>query len=346
MTEQLSILTTEGREKKLSQLGDSLEKLYAVIDWESFRPALKAAVNRSTRAKGGRPPYDEVFMFKILILQRIYNLSDDQTEYQINDRISFMRFLNLDLHSTVPDAKTIWLFRETLANAGAAEKLFKQFGEMLEKQGLITHTGSIVDASFVDAPKPHITNEERETLKSGEIPQEWQGQDKKHKNKLRQMDTDGRFGMKYNQTHFGYKETIKVDAESKLINNYEVTPANVEDNQSFVELLDENDKLLYGDKGYVGKNFEEQFPPNVKSMILEKAQKNKPLTEEQKESNRIKSKVRARVEHVFGFMTNSLHGMTIRSKGMKRARFSIGIMSLIYNFYRYALLKRPEPTKG
>ena len=111
-------------------------------------------------------------MFKILILQRIYNLSDDQTEFQINDRITFMRFLDLNLHSTVPDAKTIWLFRETLVKAAAADKLFKQFGEMLENKGLITRAGSIVDASFVDAPKPHITNEQRETLKRGEIPQE------------------------------------------------------------------------------------------------------------------------------------------------------------------------------
>ena len=341
---QIGIFTTEKREKKLSELGDSLEKLSTAIDWEAFRPTLTAAIGHSPRLKGGRKPYDEVMMFKILVLQRVYNLSDDQAEYQINDRISFMRFLDLDMHNTVPDAKTIWLFRETLVKANAAETLFKQFGEMLEAKGLITHTGSIVDASFVDAPKPKITKEQKEQLKAGKLPEEWQGEDKKHK--VRQMDKDGRFGMKYRKCHFGYKETVKVDADSKLIDAFAVTAANVEDNRSFLDLLDEKDRLLYGDKGYYGKNLEAQFPANIISMILEKGQNGHPLTEEQKESNRIKSKVRVRVEHVFAFMKNSLHGMSIRSKGMSRARFGIGLMSLVYNIYRYAFLKRTIPTAG
>lgn len=339
--EQLGIFTTMNREKRLSSLGDSLEKLNKAIDWEMFRPILTEAIAHSPRTKGGRKPYDEVLMFKILVLQRIYNLSDDQTEYQINDRISFMRFLNLSLSDRVPDAKTIWLFRETLTKANAMENLFILFARMLERKGLITHTGSIVDASFVDTPKPHLPESDLKEIKENRLPESLQGEDKKHRRS--QIDTDGRFGKKYGKSHFGYKETVKADAESKLIVNYEVTPANVEDNQSFVCLLDEKDRLLYGDKGYVGKNFEAQFPPNVRSMILEKAQINRPLTPAQIEFNRLKSKVRVRVEHIFGFMTKALHGMTIRSKGMQRARCNIGLLNLVYNLFRYELLLRTKP---
>ena len=342
--EQISMFTAIKREEKLSRLGDCLEKLNGVIDWESFRPALAEAMARSPRLKGGRRPYDDVLMFKILILQRIFNLSDDQTEYQINDRISFMRFLDISVHDTVPDAKTIWLYRETLAKKGMAKKLFEQFNEMLEAHGLITHTGSIVDASFVDMPKTGLKRAEMEIVKEGELPEKLQGEE--HKAARSQFDADARFGKKYGETHYGYKDSVKVDVDSKLIVNYSIVAANVEDCKAFIELLDDKDRLLYGDKGYYGKSLEAQFPPNVKSMILDKALVNHPLTEEQKESNRQKSKVRARVEHVFGYMKKALHGMTIRSKSKTRARFGISLLNLTYNLFRYAFLKRTQPTAG
>ena len=125
-------------------------------------------------------------MFKVLVLQRIYNLSDDQTEYQINDRMSFMRFLGLGLEDRVPDAKTIWLFRNTLAQTDAARKLFELFGKQLQDAHLVTRTGTIVDATFVDAPHPRTTREEREYIKRGETPEEWKKPE--NKNSLRQKD--------------------------------------------------------------------------------------------------------------------------------------------------------------
>jgi transposase, IS5 family len=111
----------------LSAAGDPLDRLGGVIEFELFRPWLLAALRRSDRSRGGRPPYDAVLMFKILVLQALYNLSDDQAEYQIRDRLSFMRFLGLGLCDQVPDAKTIWLFRELLVRAGAMEGLFARF---------------------------------------------------------------------------------------------------------------------------------------------------------------------------------------------------------------------------
>lgn len=178
-----SIFDEEIRLAKLSALGDSLVKLNSVIEWEMFRPMLRQVFKKESKGAGGRPPFDCVLMFKVLILQRIYNLSDDQTEFQINDRMSFMRFLGLGLEDKVPDAKTIWLFRDTLVKANVMHEMFDLFAEQLQAAHLITHTGTIVDATFVDAPKPRINREEREELKKGNIPEEWKKPE--NKNKLR-----------------------------------------------------------------------------------------------------------------------------------------------------------------
>ncbi len=155
----LNFFAEEDRLAKLSKLGDQLEKLNCVMDWKTFEPSLKGVFAKETKGAGGRPPYDYVMMFKILILQRIYNISDDQTEFQINDRMSFMRFLGLALGEAVPDAKTIWNFKNELANAGVMESLFALFTQELETRGLVTHKGTIVDATFVDAPKQRNTRE-------------------------------------------------------------------------------------------------------------------------------------------------------------------------------------------
>src|SRR6516162_6806630 len=135
MTGQPDFLSQDERLQALSAAGDLLERLAAVVDFEGFGSDLMAALSRSDRAKGGRPPYDPVLMFKVLVLPTLYTLSDDQTEYQLKDRLSFMRFVGLALHDPVPDAKTVWLFREQLARAGAAEQLFARFDTLLREKG-------------------------------------------------------------------------------------------------------------------------------------------------------------------------------------------------------------------
>ena len=124
----------EDRLRVLSKLGDSLEKLNEKINWEIFKPILKKALNKEAKGLGGRPAYDYVLMFKIIILQRLYNISDDQTEYQINDRLSFMRFLGLELKDKVPDAKTIWLFKEKLIEARISKRLFEKFEKEIKEE--------------------------------------------------------------------------------------------------------------------------------------------------------------------------------------------------------------------
>ena len=334
---QFNLFAEETQLERLSKLGDSLERL-KIIDFESFRPTLTDGLKKERKSRAGRPPCDNVMMFKVLILQRLFNLSDDQTEYQITDRISFQRFLGLSLGEKVPDAKTIWLFRNTLAEAGIVDALFSQFNQMLEERGIITHKGTIVDATFVDAPRQRNSRDENKQIKNGEIPEEWENEP----HKMAQKDTDARWTKKGNETHFGYKDHVKVDADSKLVTDYAVTPANVHDSNEFEAFFNETDEAAYADSAYVGK----ELPEHVRNEVCEKGYRNKPLTDEQKENNRRKSKIRSRIEHVFGFMTMSMHGLTVRTIGLRRAAFNIGLTNLVYNLCRYSILQRKEASVG
>lgn len=235
---------------------------------------------RERKSNSGRPPYDCILLFKTIVLQRLYNLSDDQTEYQINDRMSFIKFLGLGLDDKVPDAKTIWLFKDSLTKAGIVEQLFSQFNQMLEDRGFITHKGTIVGATFVDAPRQRNSRDENRKIKNGEIPEEWE----KMPYKKLQKDTDARWTKKGNETHYGYKDHVKVDSESKLILDYAVTPANVHDSNEFEMFFNEKDRVSYADSAYAGK----KLPKQVRNEICEKGYLNTPLTKEQKEDNRRK----------------------------------------------------------
>jgi IS5 family transposase len=319
------------RLSKLSELGDPLERLKKGVDFEFFRELLEIRLTKEAKGKGGRPPYDYVLMFKILILQRYYNLSDDQTEYQINDRMSFMRFLDLTIADDIPDSKTIWNFTERLTDLELVKELFDLFGSQLERLGLIVNEGKIIDASFVEAPRQRNGKDKNKQIKEGKGDQLWKGQP----NKKRQKDIDARWTKKNFQNYYGYKNHAKVDAKSKLIDTYQVTDASVHDSQTVDILLNEKDKgqELYADSAYVGQQ-ETLDKYHVKNQIHEKGYKNNPLTEEQIVSNTGKSRTRVRVEHVFGFMENSMGSMFFRKIGIKRAEASVGLMNLTYNMFR------------
>lgn len=335
---QLSLFDTEKRYEKITELGDPLEKLDKIMDWEMFREKLTKVCQKEDYTKGGRPPIDVIIKFKASVLRRIYNLSFDQIEYQINDRLSFMRFIGIGLNDKVLDSRTIWDFENTLAENQVIEELFCMFDEKLESEGLITHKGTIIDATFVDVPRQRNSRDDNKTIKEGETPEEW----KKPENaaKLAQKDTDARWAKKNHETHFGYKDHVKCDADSKLITDYEVTDAALHDSQRCTQFLGETDEAVYADSAYSSKEIANNLPEGCKNQICEKGSRGHPLTEEQKESNRQKSKIRCRIEHIFGYMTGSFHGINIRSIGMIRARFNIGMMNLIYNLCRYEFLKR------
>jgi IS5 family transposase len=345
MKHQFGFFDESNRLRRLSGMGDPLEKISQVVDFEMFRPLLNGVFKREGKGQGGRPAFDHILMFKILLLQQWYCMADDKTEYQINDRLSFQRFLGLTLGSKVPDAKTIWAFRESLGKNGAEKTLFSLFAEQMEHKGIITRSGSIVDASFVEAPRQRNNRDENERIKSGEIPEEW----KESPHKLRQKDIDAHWTKKNNEKHYGYKNHVKVDKTSKLIVTYSVTDASVHDSREIVGLVEEQDQELYADSAYVGRELHKEIckkNKNIKLKIHEKGYRNHPLTEEQKNSNREKSRIRARVEHVFGHMTQSMSGLIVRSIGKYRASCVVGLQNLAYNLSRYRYIRLSVGVKS
>ena len=327
----------ENRLAKLTKKKDPLVKLSLMIKWEKFRPIIERAMKKETRGYGGRPPYDYIMMFKVLILQRLYNVSDGQMEFQINDRLTFMRFLGLSVGDNIPDQNTIWLFRETLVNKGVIEKLFNKFEGILEQEGFLLKEGSIIDATIVEAPKQRNSRQENDQIKQGEIPEGWENKP----NMLRQKDTDARWLTKNSERHYGYKNHVKICRKSKLISGYKVTDASVHDSQAVKDILDKSDSHheLYADSAYSGQKIAALLgKKKIRNRIHEKGYSNTPLTAAQWESNRKKSRIRARIEHVFGYMTNSMKGIYLRTIGKKRANGVIGLMNLTYNMNRYLQL--------
>ncbi len=333
-----SLFSEQFRLDKLSKQGDPLERLDKVVEWEYFRDTIEK-INKKKMVNAGPKPYDPLLMFKILILQRYYNLSDAQIEYQILDRLTFCRFLGLSLNDKVPDEKTVWDFRNRLIEKGIEKDLFEKFTALLETHGLIAHEGKIIDASFVEAPRQRNSREKNKEIKAGKTPSEWDEQP----NKKRQKDVDARWTKKNNQTHFGYKDHAKVDNKHKFIDTYTTTAASVHDSQALDDLLTEKDEgqNLWADSAYTGEEQENTIRKyKVNNKVHEKGYKNRPLTQAQKESNTEKSKIRARVEHVFGFMEQSMNKLYINSVGIKRAMGFVGLVNLTYNLFRYEQVTR------
>lgn len=317
--------------------GNPLSRLDAVIDWERFRPLLEAALAKPARGPGGPRPNDPLKLFKALLVQRFYNLSDEQTEYQINDRLSFQQFIGWTLADKIPDANTLWDFREALVAAGAFEKLFALFDEQLHARGLLAQPGKLVDASFVDVPRQRNSREENATIKNGAVPESWEEQPSKQ----RQKDVDARWTKKNAEVHYGYKNHVKADAQSKLIEKYAVTEASVHDSQMLEPLVEPTDGAVYADSAYRSVETEALLAQqHVTSQIHERAYRNRPLTDAQKETNRQKSRIRVRIEHVFGYMSQSMKGFYLRYIGKRRNAAAIGMINLIYNLARYEQIVR------
>jgi IS5 family transposase len=276
-------------------------------------------------------------MFKVLVLQALYNLADEQTEYQILDRLSFMKFLGLELHDDVPDARTIWLFRETLIAAAAVEKLFGRFDAMLEAEGFQASGGQIIDATFVEAPRQRNGRDANAKIKKGEVPAEWSDKKKAHK------DTDARWTKKNSVAFYGYKNHVNIDRKNKLIRKYKVTDASVHDSQELDKLLDpRNDsQATWADSAYRSDQQEARLKATgCASNIHERAYRNKPLTPEQEAANTERSRVRVRVEHVFGHIETAMNGCYVRTIGKARAQAKIGLENIAYNISRFTFLMR------
>ena len=346
------LFDVDARLAEISAKGDGLERVAAVVDFELFRSTLEAAALRRDRSRGGRPPFDHVPMFKVLILQAMHSLSDERAEFLIKDRLSFMRFLGLRLADPGPDANTIWTFREALKKAGAIDDLFKRFDDVLRASGYLAMSGQIVDATIVAAPKQRNTIEEKKALKEGRIPDGWE----QNRARLAQKDKDARWTVKYTKAKpnedgslppvnlaipaFGYKNHIAVDLAYGLIRKWTATHAAAHDGARLEEVLDRSNTAseVWADKAYRSAKNETMLSHRwFVSRIHRKKPKGKPMPERTRISNARKSKVRSAAEHVFAHQKGPM-GLVVRTVGIARARVKIGISNLAYNMRRFVWL--------
>ena len=345
MRGQTGFWDVEERYARLSEAGDPLEKLDAVVPWEVFRKPLIKALKRSDGARGGRPPFEPVLMFKIMVLQALYGLSDDQAEFQIQDRLSFMRFLGLGLGDKVPDAKTVWLFREQLGSARAIENLFARFDKHLEKAGYLAMGGQIVDATIVAAPRQRNNDGEKADIKAGKVPEEWEAKPAK----LRQKDRDARWTVKFSKAKpdaegkitqrdiavpaFGYKNHASIDRRHGFIRGYAVTSASAYDGAQLRNVVRRTitGSTVWADTAYRSKTNEDWLDKHgYFSDIHHKKPKGKPMSEVTSRANNRRSKIRSAVEHVFARQKGSMK-LFVRTIGIARATTKIGMVNLAYN---------------
>ena len=375
MGRQVGLFGIEERLRELSAKGDDLERINTLVDFEAFRPELERAVPRSDRARGGRPPYDHVLMFRILILQASHSLSDERTEYLIKDRLSFMRFLGLGLADRVPDANSIWNFREALTRATqggvpATEALFRRFEAQLRSAGFIAMGGQIVDATVVAAPKQRNTEGEKQALREGRIPE-----DRARKPaKLRQKEfangtpmvretlaNDARWTVKQGKAKpgldgapriaiaipvYGYKNHVGIDRRHGLIRTWTATDAARHDGAELPGLLDRTNtgSAVRADTAYrPAKNEDHLARAGFTSRIHRRKPKGRPMPKHVSRANAAKSEVRARVEHVFARQKGPM-GLVVRTIGLARATVKIGLANLAYNMRRMVWLAGAAPA--
>ncbi len=320
--------------RKLDQKVDPLARLNGIVDWQVFPPIIEKALGREDASSAGRKPYSPLFMFKVLILQSLYNLSDEGVERELLRDLPARRFVGLSGAQFGPDATTIWRFKEALTRAGVIETLHETFNRQLDDLGFRASKGQIVDASIVPAPRQRNSREENEAIKAGDPPTEWS------EAKRRQKDVDARWTKKREQNRFGYKNHIAVDVKHKFIRDYEVTAANVHDSQVFEEILAKNtSRDVYADSAYLSEETQQRLKAlGYRPHIQRKGQKNHPLSAWEKQGNRTRSRIRSRVEHVFGAQLQRAGTLLVRCIGLARAKAKIGLRNLAYNMDRLGFL--------
>ena len=351
MGRQPGFFDVDGRLRELSAKGDDLERIAGLVDFEMFRPELERAVPRSNGSKGGRPAFDHVLMFKVLLLQTMHTLSDERCEYLIRDRLSFMRFLDLGLADPVPDANTIWTFREALKRADAVEALFRRFDASLRAAGYLAMGGQIIDATIVAAPRQRNTAAEKAAIKAGRIPDGWAEKPAK----LRQKDRDARWTVKFSKAKpredgapqvdlavpaFGYKSHVSIDRRHGLIRRWTTSDAAAHDGARLAAVLDGQNTAsdVWADTAYrSAKNEMLLTDRGLVSRIHRKKPKGRAMAERTRRANARRSAIRSAVEHVFARQKGPM-ALVVRTIGSARAHVKIGLANLAFNMKRYVWL--------
>lgn len=323
------------RDQKLQQYTGSLERMTELVDFGKVAAAVDAACPRPDRSKGGRPPYPTETMVRVLFLQALYNLSDEDTEHQLLDRRSFQRFCGLADELRIPDARTVWLFKQRLAQGGmGARAIFDAVQQQLQAHGFIPRGGQIVDATIVRAPIQHLTKDEKAQVYQGSKPEEWSAKKAAHK------DTDARWTKKHKKSFHGYKLHANVDARWKLIRRWKVTPANVDDGKTLTDIIDRANTTarLLADRGYDhDANRQVLAERGWKDGIARKAKPGKKLGERAQARNKAINRTRARVEHVFGQLRH-MGGQVVRAVTLARNELAIALKCAVYNARRLVML--------
>ena len=353
MTGQMGFWSIADRLAEISAQGDPLETLAATVDFEMFRPVLVRALGTPPRWKGGRPPFDPVLKFRMLVLQALHGLSLEQTEYLVRDRLSWMRFCQLGPEDRVPDANTLWDFREALIKAGALDVLFERLDRAITAAGYLPRGGQIVDATLVAAPRQRTTDGEKAQIKEGRAAAEiWPEKPAK----ARQKDVDGRWTVRLSKAKaradgapqiaiaipvYGYKSHVSIDKMHGIVRRQLTTDAARHDGARLREGLVQRANTARGvwaDSAYRSTENEEWLTDQgMISRIHRKKPRGRPMPLRTRRANGRKSAARSRIEHVFAHQKARMR-MTIRTIGLARARAAITLANMAYNMTRWRWL--------
>lgn len=350
---QAGFWDVEERLRELSAQGDPLEKLSATVEFEVFRADLDSALGPRDRTRGGRPPFDAVLKFRMLVLQAMHGLSLAQTEFLVADRLNWMRFCGLGPGDAVPDANTLWDFREALIAADALDALFARLDRAITEAGYLPMAGQIVDATLVAAPRQRNTDGEKTAIKAGETAADiWPDKPAK----ARQKDVDARWTMKFSKAKpaadgapridiaipaFGYKSHISIDRRHCIIRRAKVTDAAAHDGARLREgLIDPNNTAsdVWADSAYRSAENETFLKGLGKvSRIHRRKPKGKPMPKRTARANAKKSAIRARVEHAFAHQKGPMR-LVMRTIGTARATATVTLANIAYNMKRWCWL--------
>lgn len=337
-------------ETKIGQRLLAIEE--GVEDWEAFREPLEAVWRpKQRKSNAGRRPIDALVMFRILLMQRLMDMSDEAMADHLKMNRLFVRFAGIDMSDT-PDEKTIWKYRDALSGTDAVEAIFASFLEHLTLEGYGIEGGQLVDASFVEAPirrksaPPSEPPDEDGDRPGDAAPDAAAAHVRKRRrraqNSARQVDRDANWAKKNGRSIHGYKQHLMVDGKHKIIRMQSLTPASVHDSNELDELTLDfvADRAVYADKAYRSKDQEARLKARgMTSRIAYRATSHKPLSQFKSNLNRRYSGTRVRVEHVFAQLKGSIGGRCVRSIGLARAQVWMMLGHFLYNLQRFALLK-------
>lgn len=318
--------------KKVRGLGDRLPHLKDVIDWEPFRPIV-ASVYHDNDVTGGRPHTDEIVIVRALLLQSMYNLSDPELEFQINDRLSFLNFVGFP--DDVPDFTTIWQARERLKATGADKLIWVELQRQLDKKGFAIRKGVIQDATFIEADvgKKRQQDEKRKKRNGEEV-----NRTEKQKSHI---DKDGSYAVKNAQVHYGYKTHAKVDVDYHFIRDLHVTTASVHDSQ--IDLVKDGDGAAYRDKGYFGAKLSSR---TVLDKTMKRAVRGRKLNGGEQKRNKAISRIRTPGERPFSVKKCVFHGGWTQVKTLARVRVKEMFSCFAYDLYQLFTIERKRIAKA